>query len=266
MRVTTLALVFGGLLVGSACRDGALPAGALRSADQSSQTDLAPAAPADTAPVAEGSQALQRLREAEATLQALEAVEARIEALEQRLAERAVASERAAQSLARLAAIQERRLASEQDPQRTADDEPRAIVLTNDDLYVYTIPPRPVHYERTVVYVPVPAPRREPIQRRPSSIQKWNDQLAEWRRERTSGMHWGFFPGYSPFVNTGHAPFINTFGDGHHRPGHRRDQLLPLVQPPPAPKPYVPPETFQSPRIQGCLNGGGTWVNGRCLN
>ena len=257
--LASLALVFGGLLVGSACRDSTLPAGPPRSADQSSQTSLAPAAPADTAPVAEGSEALQRLREAEATLQALEAVEARIEALEQRLAERAVASERAAQSLAQLVAMQERR---------------RGIVLTNDDLFVYT-PPQPRRYvpvplaPRVTPLAPLwsrrpatrerqPAPRREPGRTWSSSIQQWNDQLAEWRRERSSWTHIAVLPRY--------GLGFNAFGDGHHRPGHRRDQLLPLVQPPPAPKPYVPPETFQSPRIQGCLGGGGTWVNGRCLN
>ena len=131
-------------------------------------------------------------------------------------------------------------------------------VLTNADLYVYTIPPRPVHYERTVVYVPVPAPRREPIQRRPSSIQKWNDQLDAWRRERSYGAHWGFFPGYRLFGN--------TFSGITRRPVHL-DRHEPItVQLPPAPKPYVPPETFQSPRIQGCLGGGGTWANGRCLS
>ena len=145
--LASLALVFGGLLVGSACRDSTLPAGPPRSADQSSQTDLAPAAPAESAPVAEGSQALQRLREAEATLQALEAVEARIEALEQRLAERAVESERAAQSLAQLVAMQERR---------------RGIVLTNDDLFIYTTQPRR-YVPVSVAPAPAAAPRLTPI-------------------------------------------------------------------------------------------------------
>lgn len=39
---------------------------------------------------------------------------------------------------------------------QTQPDKPPDLtknVLTNADLYVYTIPPRPVHYERTVVYV-----------------------------------------------------------------------------------------------------------------
>ncbi len=133
-------------------------------------------------------------------------------------------------------------------------------VLTNADLYVYTIPPRPVHYERTVVFVPVPAPRREPSQRQPSSIQKWNDQLDRWRRERSYGAHLGLFLGYGPFVN--------TFSGITRRPVRPRlDRHEPItVQPPPAKKPYVPPETIQSPRIQRCLGGGGAWANGRCLS
>ena len=245
--LASLALVFGGLLVGSACRDSTLPAGPTRSADQSSQTSLAPAAPADPTPVADGSQALQRLREAEATLRALEAVEARIEALERRLAERAVESERAAQSLAQLVAMQERR---------------RGIVLTNDDLFIYTTPPQPRRYvpapaaprltpipplwrRRPATRERQPAPRREPGRTWSSSIQQWNDQLDEWRRERSSWTHVTVLPGY--------GLGFHAFGDGRHHPGHRRDQALPLVRPLPAPKPYVPPETFQSPRIQGLI-------------
>ncbi len=120
-------------------------------------------------------------------------------------------------------------------------------VLTNADLYVYTIPPRPVHYERTVVYVPVPAPRREPIQRRPSSIQKWNDQLDAWRRERSYGAHWGFFPGYSPFVNTGFGPFFNTFRGVDRRSIRHRDRHELVTEPTFSARPRAR-NVFPSPR------------------